>query len=145
MAQGHPERFRGSASRRLALLVSTAVLAAAITAGAQADDPNPNPLGNPDTIGGDQRPDTDLTPDYKDAPMWKQRGGADFKTNAMMPGSPTSFDDDLTAIAFDSPTNGFAGGSRTIDCGGEKKPVPVMYGYRETPDHGVAWDRAFLG
>src|SRR5436190_4613894 len=147
MAQGHPQGTSGTGSRRIALLIATAALAVAVAAGARADDPTA-PLGNPDQIGsvnGQQRPDTDLTPNAKDAPMWKQRGGAVFETNAMVPDSPTSFDDDLTAVAFRTPDEGFAGGSRTLDCGGAKKNVPVIYAYRDTPDRGVAWENTLLG
>src|SRR3954467_9512156 len=147
MARGHSNGTKAWASGRLVLLVSTAVLAVAVGGAARADDPS-NPLGNPDEIGsvnGQSRPDTDLTPNAKkEAPMWRQRGGALFRTGEMFPDSPTSYDDDLTAIAFENPTNGMAGGTRKITCDGEEKSVPVIYAYHDTPEHGLAWERSRL-
>jgi hypothetical protein len=99
--------------------------------------------------------DTDLTPDpNKPQDLWTQKGGAVFKGvdvpgggksdgTTLVPGSATTYGDDLFAVAFrpNDTVAGFAGGSR--DCGSGRR-APVLFEHSDSRSLGSTWQKVDL-
>jgi hypothetical protein len=103
--------------------------------------------------------DNDYTPIAKEPGLWSPIQGARYDASgpetraqyearqAQLEGSPneqvTSFDDELTDVAFQNTRNGFAAGQRKVDCNSDGTPdtyVPVIYRYGDSQS-GLRWHK----
>ncbi|MGH2956870.1 MAG: hypothetical protein ACRDL6_07755, partial [Solirubrobacterales bacterium] len=162
--------------RRLAVLLLAPAVAVTLAAAARAQDPDqalsdaqnqadgqladpastiPDPYATGEQLAKENDLDTDHTPNAKETSLFQLIAGTAWEeaendpVTRVIPGSPTSFDDNLYTVAFSEQqgVGGFAGGATCEDPepGKESGCRPAIYEYRTfEPTRGPEWRRVEL-